>query len=164
MSRQLADPRFRDAILAVVDAAGGRCALAGSVGAQVHVAKAIGLDKRGPSAHAIDVVAFGDVELPRSAGGIDVVVADTLGFSGSVEARRSLVEIEGAVFPVAAPEHILGMMLAAPVLETDAKWACFILMRTLGDALDLEEARGFLKRTGDDDRRALLAELAYLAA
>jgi hypothetical protein len=89
---------------------------------------------------------------------------DPLGFEASIAARRALIDIAGETFAVAAPEHILGMNLAAPDLPIDAKWACFILMRTYRDRLDLEEVRGFLKRGASVDREALLAELAYLAA
>jgi hypothetical protein len=92
------------------------------------------------------------------------VRCDALGFEASIAARRAVIEIAGEPFPVASPEHILGMTLAAAELPIDAKWACFILMRTYGERLDLEEVRGFLKRGANVDRQALLAELAYLAA
>jgi hypothetical protein len=161
---QLRDPAFRQAIHDVVEMLAGRCALAGAVGVQVHLAAAIGLDKHGPPAHAIDIVALDGGPVPDRVSGISVVRCDALGFEASIEARRALIEIAGETFPVAAPEHILGTSLAAPELPIDAKWACFILMRTYGGRLDLEEVRGFLKRGASVDRQALLAELAYLAA
>ena len=65
---------------------------------------------------------------------------------------------------IATPEHILGMLLGMADLPADAKWASFLLMRTLHGRLDVEEARGFLKRCSSPERQALLAELAYLAA
>lgn len=164
MAWQLRDPEFRKAIRQTVDRLEGRCTLAGSVGVQIHLAAAIGVDRLGPPAHAIEIVAFDDRPLPTDVGGIPVTRVDALGFDASVAARRTLLPIAGETFPVASPEHVLGMSLAAPELPVDAKWACFILMRTYGDRLDLEEVRGFLKRGSNVDRQALLAELAYLAA
>lgn len=161
---QLRDLAFRKAIHEAIDARAGRCALAGSVGVQIHLAAAIGLDKLAPPANAIEIVALDDRPVPDQVGGIPVARADALGFEASIAAHRALIQIAGETFPVASPEHILGMSLAAPDLPIDAKWACFILMRTYGDRLDLEEVRGFLKRGPSVDRQALLAELAYLAA
>jgi hypothetical protein len=162
--KQLRDDRFRQAIHAVVEQMDGRCALAGVVGVQIHLAAAIGLDKLGPPAHAIEVVAFGGARVPDRIDDVPVVTADPLGFEASVEAATTTLDVTGEAFPVASPEHILGMLLAAPELPTDAKWACFILMRTYAGRLDLEETRGFLKRCAAPDRQSLLAELAYLAA
>ena len=59
MTWQLRDPVFRDALRALDLRLSGRYALAGTVGAQIHVAAAIGLEKRGPPAHAIEIVALG---------------------------------------------------------------------------------------------------------
>jgi hypothetical protein len=164
MAWQLSDPLFRQAIAAAVQQAQGRCALAGVVGVQVHVACAVGLEKLGPPAHVIELVLFDGGPVPEHANDMVVVQVDPLGFEASVEAGTQSVEIAGSRFPVAAPEHILGMLLAGPELPVDAKWASFVLMRTLQGRLDLEEARGFIKRSPHDDRQALLAELAYLAA
>ena len=164
MAWQLRDPGFRRAVHSALETTGGRCALAGTVGVQVHVAAAIGLDKLGPPAHAIEIVALGGVELPEQMSSVPVLAVDALGFDASVEAARSYVEVAGESFAVASPTHILGMLLGAEALPPDAKWACFVLMRTLGEHLDLEEARGFLKRSASPDRQSLLAELAYLAA
>jgi hypothetical protein len=161
---QLRDPDFRQAIHSVVDGMKGRCALAGTVGVQVHLAAAVGLDRLGPPAHAIEVVTFEEASLPERVVSVPVERIDTLGFEASVEAARLVVAVAGETFPVASPEHILGMRLAAPDLPPDAKWACFVLMRTFDGRLDLEEARGFLKRSTLADRQSLLAELAYLAA
>jgi hypothetical protein len=160
---QLRDPDFRRAIHALVDRMGGRCALAGTVGVQLHLAAAVGLDRLGPPAHAIEVVAPG-AAVPDSVGEVPVTRLDALGFEASIAAGATTIEVAGERFPVASPEHILGLTLAAPDLPPDAKWACFVLMRTLAGALDLEEARGFLKRSPAEDRQTLLAELAYLAA
>jgi len=161
---QLRNPTFRQAIRSVVDAMAGRCALAGTVGVQIHAAQAFGVDKRGPPAHAIEVVSFATAPCPNQVLGVPVTMVDAMGFEASVEAGRTVIEIDAEPFPVASPEHILGMRLSAPDLPTDAKWACFVLMRALGGSLDLEEARGFLKRCSSVERQALLAELAYLAA
>ena len=66
---------------------------------------------------------------------------------------------------VASQEHILGTTLAAEDLVPEGRWASFALMRSLeGEPIDLEEVRGFLKRTGQPEREELLHELAYLAA
>jgi hypothetical protein len=164
MAWQLRDPGYRQAVHSVVETMGGRCALAGTVGVQVHLAAAIGLDKLGPPAHAIEVVPFGGADVPAQVSSVPVIAVDALGFDASIEAARSVVEVAGERFAVASPEHILGMLLAAAELPPDAKWACFVLMRTLGERLDLEVARGFLKRSAAPDRQSLLAELAYLAA
>jgi hypothetical protein len=161
---QLRDPAFRQAIRSVVDGAAGRCALAGTVAAQIHVAAAIGIDKLGPPAHAIQLVLFGGATLPQQAGAVPVEIVDALGFEPSVQARRSIVELSGQPYPTAAPEHVLGLALAAPDLTPDVRWACFVLMHVCGDGLDLEEVRGVLKRSSSPDRQSLLAELAYLAA
>jgi len=164
MPFQLNDARFAGALLDAVRAMGGRCALAGVVGAQVHVARKIGLDKVGPPAAAIEVVPLGGVAPPPSALGIPVVAVDALGFEGSIEAGLEHVDLGFGSLPVASAEHVIGLSLAARVLPTHAKWADFVLMRVCGDDLDLEEVRGFLKRCPDPDRQTLLAELAYLAA
>jgi hypothetical protein len=164
MTWQLKNPAFRQAIHVVVDRMAGRCALAGTVGVQIHLAAAVGLDKLGPPAHAIEVVSFGGAPVPERVGAVPAEPVDALGFEASVEAGRSLVTVDGERFPVAAPEHILGMRLATPEFPPDASWACFVLMRTLEGRLDLEEVRGFLKRCPQVDRQSLLAELAYLAA
>lgn len=161
---QLRDPEFRQAIRSVVASMGERCALAGSAGAQIHIAAAIGLDKLGPPARAIEVVALGAEQPPPLANGVPVAVVDPRGFAGSIEADRCWIEIGGDRFPVASPEHILGLQLGASGLAPDAKWSSFLLMRTLGDRLDLEQVRGLLKRSAEPDRQSLLAELAYLAA
>jgi hypothetical protein len=161
---QLRNLAFRKAIHDVVDLMAGRCVLAGTVGVQAHLAAAIGLDKLGPPAHAVEIVALGGDPIPDRISGVPVIACDPVGFAASIDARRVSIDIAGETFPVAAPEHILGMSLAAPELPIDTKWACFILMRTYGDRLDLEEVRGFLKRGASVDRQALLAELAYLAA
>jgi hypothetical protein len=160
----LHDEAFRHAIHKAIDAMGGRCALAGTVGVQVHLAAAVGLHKLGPPSHGIELLALDDGAMPDHIGGIPVQRADGRGFEASIAARRTIIAIDSETFPVAAPEHILGMSLAAPELPTEAKWACFILMQTYGDRLDLEEVRGFLKRGASVERQALLAELAYLAA
>jgi hypothetical protein len=110
------------------------------------------------------VVALAGIHVPRRIEDVPVEMVDALGFEASVRAGCSTAEIGEERFPVASPEHILGMGLASPNLPADAKWACFILMRTCARSLDLEEVRGFLKRCGSVDRQALLAELAYLAA
>ncbi|MBI2377063.1 MAG: hypothetical protein HYV07_23890 [Deltaproteobacteria bacterium] len=162
MSWQLRDPAFRDAIHAVLDRA--PCALAGTVGAQVHVASVLGLEKLGPLAHAIEVVTFHGEDLPNRIDSIPVKRVDALGFEASVEAACSTVCVGEEEFRVASPEHVLGMGLGGLELPPDAKWACFLLMRTLYGRLDLEEVRGFLKRCPEPDRQSLLAELAYLAA
>jgi hypothetical protein len=164
MGWQLRDPELRRAIRAVIDAVDGRCALAGTVGAQIHLASVVGRDKLGPPARAIEVVVLGEKQPPAEIGGIPVAKVDALGFEASVEASRSVVEIAGEPFVVASPEHILGMALAAPEVFADTKWACFVLMRTFEGRLDLEVARGLLKRCPHEDRQSLLAELAYLAA
>jgi hypothetical protein len=135
------------------------------VGAQIHVAAAIGLDKRGPPAHAIEVVPFGGVSVPERIGAVPVEIVSTLGFDGSIEAGRQEIEIAGTRYPVASPEHVLGTTLSRPELQPDGTWACFALMRVLEDrGLDLEEVRGFVKRCGSPEREVLLHELAYLAA
>ncbi len=164
MTWQLRDPTFRKAIVEAVEALHDQCSLAGTVGAQIHIAAAIGIEKRGPPAHGIQLVSFDPGQAPTLALGVPVEVVDALGFEASLRARSSVVEIDGQSFPVAAPEHVLGLALGAPELPPDAQWACFVLMRICGDELDLEEVRGFLKRSAVPDRQALLAELAYLAA
>jgi hypothetical protein len=160
---QLRDPAFRQAIRTVVDALDGRCALAGTVGVQLHLALAVGADKPGPPARRVEVVPFGDQRPPERAGGFPVVVVESLGFAASVEAATSVVRVDGEAFPVASPEHVLAMILGAPDLGPDGRWAGFILMRTC-PGMDLEEVRGFLKRCDSVERQSLLAELAYLAA
>ncbi|MBI4819460.1 MAG: hypothetical protein HY791_24525 [Deltaproteobacteria bacterium] len=162
MAWQLRDLGFREAIHDLLDRT--QCVLAGTVGVQVHLAAAIGLDKLGPPAHAIEVIPIGATVLPSSVSSIPVARVDAMGFDGSVEAAARVVALGAERFRVAAPEHILGLALAASELPPDAKWACFLLMRTLEGQLDLEEARGFIKRCGLEDRQSLLAELAYLAA
>jgi hypothetical protein len=160
---QLRDPAFREAIRGVIDRMHGRCALAGTTGVQIHLAAAVGIEKLGPPAHAIEVVALEQARVPELIGTVPVKRVDALGFEASVVARRSEVVLGEERFPVAAPEHILGFILAASELLADAQWAAFVLMRTCDD-LDLEEVRGILKRGASVDRQALLAELAYLAA
>jgi hypothetical protein len=164
MTWQLRDPTFQRAIVAVVDAAAGRCALAGTVGAQLHIAAAIGIDKLGPPARAIDLVTFEGAAVSLQHDRVPVHVVDALGFEPSVRARRRIIEIDGQGYPTAAAEHVLGLALAAPELTPDVRWACFVLMRVCGDDLDLEEVRGILKRQSSPERQSLLAELAYLAA
>jgi len=67
-------------------------------------------------------------------------------------ADARVVRVRRIDVPVQKPEVLLG-------------WACFALMRVLADRdLDLEQARGFLKRCGSPERESLLHELAYLAA
>lgn len=164
MTWQLREPSYWSAIRELVGSMGERCALAGTTGVQIHVAAAVGLDKLGPPAHAIEVVAFDAATVPDRVGEVRVRRADALGFEASIAANRTIIALGDERFPVASPEHILGMSLAAAELPTDVKWACFILMRTYEGRLDLEEVRGFLKRAASIDRQALLAELAYLAA
>ncbi|MBI4704492.1 MAG: hypothetical protein HY744_25600 [Deltaproteobacteria bacterium] len=161
---QLRDPTFRQAIHSLCDTVGGRCALAGTVGVQVHLARAVGANKLGPPAHGIEIVSFAATPCPERVHGVPVALVDAMGFDASVEAGRAVIEIDAEMFPVALPEHILGMCLGAPDLPPDAKWACFVLMRALDGRIDLEQARGFLKRGSSVERQALLAELAYLAA
>lgn len=162
MTWQLRDPHFRRAVHRAIDQVDGQCALAGTVGVQIHLAARVGLDKHGPPAHTIELVSFGAAAAPV-AEGVAVEVVDPRGFEASVEAARRTIEIGGEAFPVASPEHILGMLLAKDDLPVDAKWACFVLMRTCDGEIDLEEARGFLKRIDSAERQSLLAELAYLA-
>lgn len=165
MTWQLRNGRFRHAIHLAVERAGGCCALAGTVGVQLHVAAKLGLDKRGPPAHAIALVPLdAATALDAFAAGIPIEAVDPRGFEASIVAARRVIEIEGEPFPVASPEHILGLQLAATQLPADAQWACFVLMRSYAGELDLEEVRGFLKRLESSERQALLAELAYLAA
>jgi hypothetical protein len=163
MAWQLRDPLFRKAIHDAVARMEGRCALCGTVGVQVHLAAAVGLDRVGPPAHAIEVVAFEGAVPPHDLG-VPVEVVDAFGFDASVAAARSMLRVDGEEFLVASPEHILGLRLATPELPVDAKWACFVLMRVYEGRLDLEEARNILKRCESAERQALLAELAYLAA
>ena len=61
---QLRDPAFRQAIHSLVDTLAGRCALAGTVGVQIHLARAVGADKLGPPAHAIEVASFTTTPCP----------------------------------------------------------------------------------------------------
>ena len=164
MAWQLHDTVFRETIHRVVSELGGRVALAGTVGTQIYLAAAVGLDKLGPPARSIELVPLDDARAPERIGLIPVVTVDALGFEASVEASRRMVQVNEERFPVASPEHILGMQLSAPDLRPDAKWASFVLMRTFAARLDLEEARGFLKRCPLVERQSLLAELAYLAA
>lgn len=164
MGWQLRDPRFRQAVRTVAERLSGRGALTGTVGVQIHLGAAIGLDKRGPPAHAIEVVAFGQASVPQCVDAVPVQLVDSLGFEMSVKTGSCIVDLDGDRFPVAAPEHILGMLLATPDLPPDAKWATFVLMRTFAGRLDLEEARGFLKRCPSVERQSMLAELAYLAS
>lgn len=164
MPLQLRDPVLRKSIHELVDRLGGRCALAETVGAQIHLAALVGLDKLGPPANAIELVNFSEVQIPDSVGGVQILAVDPLGFEASVEDRAQWIVVEGERFPVAAPEHILGMQLAADTLPPDAMWSAFVLMRAFAGRLDIEEARGFLKRAPQADRQSLLAELAYLAA
>jgi hypothetical protein len=162
---QLRDPELRAAIRELVDRMQGRCALAGTVGAQLHVAEAIGLDKLGPPAHAIEVVPLGAAEVPERVGRVPVRVVDARGFDTSIEAGRREIEIDGATYPVASPEHVIGTTLASDELQADGRWACFVLMRVLESrGFDLEEIRGFVKRCDAPDREVLLHELSYLAA
>lgn len=163
MRWQLRDPQYRSAIHETVRRLSGRCALVGPLGVQVHLAHAVGLDKLGPPARAVELVSFSSTPMPRDLG-VPVVSVDALGFEASIEAERQSLRVDGEEFLVARPEHILGISLASAELPPDVKWACFILMRTYEGQLDLEQARGFLKRSDDPDRQALLAELAYLAA
>lgn len=165
MAWQLRDPVFRAAIDELLDRTERRCVLAGTLGAQIHIAAAIGLDKRGPPAHAIEVVPMERAEMPDRIGDLPVRIVDTLGFDSSIQARRLEVEIDGRRYPVAAPEHVLGMVLASDGLAEDGRWASFALMRVLAErGLDLEEVRGFLKRCDMPEREVLLHELSYLAA
>jgi len=161
---QLRQSELREAIRALVDRWDGRCALVGTVGVQVHLAAAVGLEKPGPPARSIEVVAFSDAPRPDRSGVVPVELVDALGFEASIEAARVVVDVGGEKFPVASPEHIIGTTLGRPELHADAKWACFVLMRICEGRLDLEEARGFLKRCDSVERQSLLAELAYLAA
>lgn len=160
---QLRHPVYRQAIDELVGMAGS-CALVGTTGVQVHVAATVGLERLGPPAHAIAVVRLAPVELPSRVGTVSVVSIDGQGFEPSIEAERVWLEVGGERFPVAAPEHVLGLQLATPELPPDAKWACFVLMRICQERLDLEQVRGLLKRGAPPERQTLLAELAYLAA
>lgn len=164
MTWQLRHPEYRRAIHEVVELHGGRLVIAGTTGVQIHLAAALGLEKQGPPAHAVEIVPLDRAASPPRASVVPVVTIDPLGFEPAIESGRSWIEIGPERFPVASPEHILGLILAAPQLLVDAKWACFVLMRTFEQRLDLEEVRGILKRSPLSDRQALLAELAYLAA
>ena len=113
MAWQLRDPVFRAAIDELIDRTDGRFLLAGTVGVQVHIAGAIGLDKKGPPAHAIEVVPPQNAALPERIGDVPVRVVRTLGFDASIEAGRHEVEIGGRRYPVASPEHVLGMLAAS---------------------------------------------------
>ena len=165
MTWQLGDPDFRRAIHSVCDPLAERAALAGTVGVQVHVASIVGLDKLGPPAKEIEIVSFGPTQVPDSVESVPVRTVDSLGFEASVKAGSSWIALGDEQFHVASPEHILGMCMAAPSLPRSTKWACFMLMRACEGRLDLEEVRGFLKRSEPAlDRQSLLVELAYLAA
>lgn len=165
MAWQLRDPEFRAAIVELVERMSGQCALVGTVGAQIHLAAAIGSDKRGPPAHGIDVVPLSGATVPDRIGVVPVREMSTQGFDASVAAGRLEVELDGTRFPVAAAEHVLGMTLADERLGMEGKWASFALMRALeGRELDLEAVRGFIKRCASPERETLLHELAYLAA
>lgn len=164
MAWELRDPDFRSALDEVVERMNGDLALAGVVGVQLHVAASFGLEQGGVSARRIEVVAFRGAEVPATARGVPVTAVRTLGFDRTIEGGRRELSLGGARYPVAAPEHILGTMLAAPELGMAAKWAAFALMRVYEGRLDLEEVRGFVKRCDDPERETLLHELAYLAA
>ena len=138
---QLRDLPLQAEVRAVIDATGGQCALAGAVGAQT-------------------VVPLRGVNVPDRAGAVPITCVDALGFEPSIEAERTVVEIAGGRYPTASPAHVLGLMLAAPQLHAGARFACFVLMRVLGNTLDLEKVRGVLERSSDPDRQSLLAELA----
>jgi hypothetical protein len=130
MSWQLKDVAFRQAIREAVERLDGRCALVGVVGAQIHLALAVGVEKLGPPARAIELFPFGGQLAPERVGDIPVRHVGAMGFEASIEARMTLVELDGERFPVAAPEHILGLSLAAPDLPADIKWACSTGART----------------------------------
>jgi len=140
--------------------------LAGTVAAQVHLRSALGPDLEGPPAQAIDVIVLDDGVLPERIAGIPIRRVDALGFDASIRARRTEVDVDGLVLPIAAPEHVLGTTLAGERLSTEGRWASFALLRALEGrrGVDLEEVRGFLKRCADPEREQLLHELAYLAA
>lgn len=164
MAWELRDPDFRLALDEVVERMGGDLAFAGAVGVRLHVAASLGLQQDGLSTRRIEVVPFHGAEVPATARGVPVSAVQSLGFDGTIEVGRRELSLEGARYPVAAPEHILGTMLAAHELGMAAKWAAFALMRVYEGRLDLEEVRGFVKRCDDPERETLLHELAYLAA
>lgn len=164
MAWQLRHPELRAALVELLERSPGAIVLAGVVGAQIHIASAVGLDRQGPAARAIEIVALRGATVPTCVGRVPVVTVDALGFEATIEAGRRAVDVAGAAYSVPAPEHILGMMLAASDLDTATKWTCFALMRVFEGRLDLEEVRGFVKRSGDPERESLLHELAYLAA
>lgn len=163
MALTVRDPDLRLALREVERICQGACAFVGDVGVQLHVAHRLGSSPVEPLAHAIDVVCFGVVP-PERVGSVPVTRVDAGGFATSIAASRIGIEIEGERFPVAAPEHILGLYLLAPSVPADALWSCYVLLRILGSEVDLEQAREFAKRSSDPERQALLAELAYIAA
>lgn len=87
MTWQLRDAPFRHALQETANDLDGRYALAGTVSAQVHIAAAIGLDTRGPPAHAIELVVFDQTQAPDLSGEVPARIVDTLGFDASLRAR-----------------------------------------------------------------------------
>ena len=165
MPYQLSSPVYRAAVLELVRTARGRFVFAGTIGAQLHLAEALGADKEGPPARAIDVIPLDGALLPTSIVSVDVRVVNSRGFDASIAASACRITLEDATVPVASPEHILGTTLAGDRLTTEGRWASFALLRAMEHrGVDLEEVRGFIKRCDEPDREQLLHELAYLAA
>lgn len=165
MAYQLTDLDYRAALLELVRTLDGPFAVAGTTGAQLHLAAALGADRQGPPARAIDVIALERTSLPESVGGIPVRAVSSRGFDGSIAAARVTLDLDGTLVPVASPEHVLGTTLAGEQLSTEGRWASFALLRACETrGVDLEEVRGFIKRCDEPDREQLLHELAYLAA
>ena len=184
MIHRVSEAAYRAALSRFRDAATAPFAFAGRAGAQLHAASRWGLSRAEPNAPRIEVVALGEPSqgpqyrtargtvLPSPLRGsgyrgplvaAPFVAVSGLGFEPSIEARLQWVELGGERFPVAAPEHILGLLLAGPEPDAGALWTCFVLLRAFDGDVDFEEVRGFLKRCRDPQRQSLLSELAYLA-
>src|SRR6185369_15146382 len=122
MSWQLSDPVFLAAAADLVARLRGECALAGIVGVQAHMARAIGIEKLAPHARSLDVIPLGDVAVPAAIGTIPVRVIDARGFEASIAASRRTIEVGGVTLVVASPEHVLGTLLAADDLGPAGRW------------------------------------------
>lgn len=163
MAYQLTDPEYRAALLELVRTLAGPFAIAGTTGAQLHLADALGADREGPPARAIDVIPLRGTKLPASVGSVAVREVSSRGFDASIAEACVTLVLDGAALPVASPEHVLGTTLAGETLSTEGRWASFALQRALEQrGVDLEEVRGFIKRCDEPDREQLLHELAYL--
>ncbi len=143
-----------------------RLLFVGSTGVQLTLAAEIPQEEArriiSPTGH-LEIYEIEDI-LPSSIEGIQVSKTSSPGLGPLLEREKKVYQVLGSSYPVAAPEHLVGMKLSTGAVADKDRWECYALLAVLtnkGTEVNYEIIRSFVKHCSDPGLELLIKEWSY---